>query len=291
MQRLIGIMLALTIAGCASTDAPTSDSPGYVSDVVYGHKEGTALIYDVLLPDSPNGAGIVYMVSGGWYSVWIPPARRRDQMSYLLDEGFTIFAVHHASAPRYKVTEAVSDVRAALRHIKVNAAAWGVDADRLGVFGGSAGGHLSLMLGLNPEGESHAPRGRGPRSLGPHYLEREADASVAAVVAYFPPVDLTWRVGPSDRFPALDFPAEQAAAVSPIRFVDASDPPVKLIHGDADELVPLRDSELIAAELESAGVAHDLLVIKGGDHGFRNPEHRAMASRAMIDWFREHLTP
>jgi acetyl esterase/lipase len=260
--------------------------------VVYGHKDGVALVYDVIHPDEPSGAGVVYMVSGGWFSVWQPPERRLAQFQGLLDAGFTVFAVHHASAPRYKVPEAVSDVRAAVRHIQANAESYGVDAGRLGVWGGSAGGHLSLMLGLNPEAPplSAPAEGRGSM-LGPHYLYAEDPAPLAAVVAYYPPVDLRPLAGPNERFPALDFPAEQAAGISPILFVSDDDPPVLLIHGDADELVPIRNSEALTAEFEKVGVAHDFIVIEGGDHGFRNPADRSAAYQAMVAWFKAHLLP
>ena len=127
-------------------------------DVIYGHKDGMALTYDVIAADNPNGAGVLFMVSGGWFSSWRPPEERiAGGIKALLDAGFTIFAIHHGSAPRFKVPEAVSDVRAAVRHVHVHAADYGVDAKRLGVFGGSAGGHLSLMLGLNAEGPATQP--------------------------------------------------------------------------------------------------------------------------------------
>lgn len=262
----------------------------FQSDVIYGHKDGMALTYDVFLPEKANGAGVVYMVSGGWFSIWQPASQRLSYFDALLAEGFTVFAVHHGSAPRFKVPEAVSDVRAAVRHIKKNAATHGVDPNRLGVWGGSAGGHLSLMLGLDPEGKPFEPRGEGFRQIGPQYLADAADdAKLAAVVAFYPPADIRPRVGPSERFPALDFPKEQAASISPILFISADDPPTRLIHGDSDELVPVADSEILQKSLEETGVKHDLLVIKGGDHGFRNPDHRKEAMAAMVAWFKQHL--
>ena len=260
------------------------------SDVIYGHKDGMALVYDVFTPTVPNGAGVVRMVSGGWFSVWVDPVERMSSFEPLLAEGFTVFAVHHGSAPRFKVPDAVSDVRAALRHIRGHATDYGVDPDRLGVWGGSAGGHLSLMLGLDSEGLPASPPTDRPR-LGPHYRASAGDADVAAVVAYYPPVDLRERAGPNERYPALDFGTDQAAAISPVLFVTEDDPPTLLIHGDADEVVPLADSEILTAAFQKVGVSHELLVIKGGDHGFGNPDHRAEATAAMVAWFKRHLTP
>ncbi len=82
-------------------------------DVVYGHKLGLAMTYDVFRPSQdPNGAGVLFMVSGGWYSRWVPPAQLTGLLRPLLDRGFTVFAVRHGSSPKFSIPEAVSDVRA-----------------------------------------------------------------------------------------------------------------------------------------------------------------------------------
>ncbi len=277
------VVLALC-AGCA-TPPPSPASvdaaaPRITPDVVYGHKDGMALVYDVFQPAKPNGAGVAYMISGGWFSRWAPPEERSAGFRGLLDRGFTVFAVHHGSAPRFKVPDAVADVRRAIRHIRLHAARHGIDPQRLGVTGGSAGGHLSLMLGLASDpGDAAATDA----------VLRTSD-QVQAVVALFPPVDLSFMVGPSERFPALDFSKEEAGKVSPIGFVSADDPPTLLIHGDQDRLVPLLNSTSMLAALQKQNVRSELIVIEGGDHGFRNPEHRSRAGAAMVDWFVKHLT-
>ncbi len=248
-------------------------------DVIYGHKDGMALIYDVFQPEEEaNGAAVVYMISGGWFSRWTEPENRIEGYRYLLDEGYTVFAVHHGSAPRYYVPEAYADVSRALRHIRMNADEYGIDADRLGVTGSSAGGHLSLMIGLNAD-EGH-PSADDP-------VLRHSNA-VAAVVAYFPPVDLRQMTGPNDRFPALDFPQEQAAAISPLLLAGAGDPPVLLIHGDADELVDISHSINMFEALQQAGVESDFITIPGAGHGFIGEDGR-QATEARLDWFNQHL--
>jgi acetyl esterase/lipase len=247
-------------------------------DVVYGHKMGMALTFDVLKPATANGAGVLFMVSGGWISNWSPPEQTAKRFDALLDHGFTVFAVRHGSSPLFKVPDAVDDVRRAARYIKANAREWGVDPDRLGVFGGSAGGHLSLMLGTT--GDAGDPTASDP-------VLRES-SKVAAVVAYFPPVDLTGIAGPNDRFPALDFDPVKSQSVSPIFFVSADDPPSLMIHGDRDELVPLRNSERILEAFKGAGVATELIVIAGGKHGFEGT-HAVTARDAMVHWFETYL--
>jgi acetyl esterase/lipase len=247
-------------------------------DVVYGHKMGMALTFDVLRPAKANGAGVLFMVSGGWFSRWAPPETLAERLDDLLASGFTVFAVRHGSSPLFKVPDAVDDVRRATRHIRANADEWDVDPERLGVFGASAGGHLSLMLGTT--GDAGDPTSQDP-------VLRES-SRVAAVVAYFPPVDLSGITGPNDRFPALDFDASLAPSVSPIFHVSADDVPSLMIHGDKDDLVPLRHSERIVEAFKSHGVTTDLIVIAGAGHGFEG-EHRDTASEAMVGWFEKHL--
>ncbi len=255
------------------------DNATITADVVYGHKDGMALTFDVLQPDSSaNGAGVIYMVSGGWFSWWAPPERAVERHARLLNSGFTMFLVRHGSSPRYKVPDAAEDVRRAVRYIKAHARDFSVDPERLGVFGGSAGGHLALLLGLDSDAEHAASGDTLPKQSG----------RVAAVVAYFPPVDLRPYVGPSERFPALDFADSLANSVSPILFVSPDDPPTLLIHGDADELVPLSNSERMYSALQRHGIPSKFIVLPGAPHGFRG-EDATNAMTALIAWFEEHL--
>ncbi len=248
-------------------------------DVIYGHHDGMANVYDVIKPANANGSAVLYMVSGGWYSRWAPPEQRVAQFQPLLDAGITVIPVHHGSAPRFKVPEAHADVKRALRHVTLYSSAYGIDPSRLGVFGGSAGGHLSLMLGLN--GDDGDASASDP-------VERGA-SRIKAVVSYYPPVDIRPITGPNDRFPALDFPNEQAAAISPILFVDANDPPTLIVHGDADDLVDISSGQSIHDALKAQGVDTEMLIIEGGDHGFTDATHRAEANAAMLAWFKARL--
>lgn len=278
MKSVTRLLLCLSlIASVNSAFADVKITP----DVVYGHKDGMALIYDVFQPGAQsNGAGILFMISGGWFSVWAEPANRLAGFKSMLDAGYTVFAVHHGSAPRFKVPEAYQDVSRAVRHIKQNASSYGVDSERLGVTGGSAGGHLSLMLGLDADAGMADARDA---------IMRQGN-SVAAVVAYFPPVDLRTMTGPNERFPALEFPSEQAADISPLLLVDPLDPPTLLIHGDADDLVNISHSINMAAELQKHGVTSDFITIAGGGHGFRGADAE-QASAARLAWFNQHLLP
>ena len=283
MKRLL---VAAIVAALLAAPLSAGGDAEIHADVVYGHKMGMALTFDAIEPAEQNGAAVLFMVSGGWISRWSDPQRivsgeRRGGMGAigeLLDQGYTVFMVRHGSSPLFKVPEAVADVRRAVRYIRLNADDFGIDPDRMGVFGGSAGGHLSLMLGNasdegNPDSNDEV---------------EQTDNRVAAVVAYFPPVDLQGIAGPNDRFPALDFDPEKAAGISPLLFVSEDDPPTLLVHGDADQLVPLSNSEQIKAAFDEAEVTSKLIVIEGAAHGFRGEDGQRAAS-ALVAWFNEHL--
>jgi len=283
MRRVL-VCLLIGLAGCSVLRA--ADPVKITPDVVYGHKFGMALTFDVFQPQADaNGAGVLFMVSGGWYSNWQPPEKSQGMFQSLTDRGFTVFAVRHGSSPKFGIPEALEDVRRAVRFIHGNAGQFGVDPQRLGVYGYSAGGHLSLMLGTaSDEGN---PQADDP-------VLRLSDR-LQAVVAVVAPTDLRIMVWPApdhlpayDRFPALDLPVEDAAGVSPLLHVTADDPPTLLIAGDADDLVPVKHSRDIQAVFQDKGVTSQLLEIAGAGHGFRG-EEATRATQALVAWFEKHL--
>ena len=201
----------------------------------------------------------------------------------MLDKGFTVFAVRHGSSPKYVIPEIIEDVRRSVRYIHLHARDYGVDPDRLGVAGASAGGHLSLMLGTtsdsgNPKAKDEVLR---------------VSNRVAAVVAYFPPTDIRPWVSldskMSKSFPALAFDPAKAADCSPLLHVTSDDPPTLLVHGDRDKLVTLDHSEKILEEFKKNKVVAELMVIKGAAHGFSGKDGKR-ASSALVAWFEKHLT-
>jgi acetyl esterase/lipase len=297
MKRITcSILLVFLLAGSAITQTSSAvtqtTAPPAVEimpDVVYGHKDGMALTFDVLKPKAnANGAAVIFMVSGGWVSSYSPPQQAATRFQELLNKGFTVITVRHGSSPKYFIPEIVADVRRAVRFIRFNAKRWGVDANRLGVFGGSAGGHLSLVLGTASD--------NGDPNAKEEFL-KESDR-VAAVVAYYPPVDLRQIArgvnppppanGRPDRFPALNFEKEKAPDYSPIVHVSADDPPTLLIHGDKDDLVPVSNSKMIYEAFQKNNVKTQLIIIEGAGHGFRG-EDAKRASAAMVSWFEQTL--
>lgn len=257
----------------------------YDRDVVYGHKAGMALTFDVVRPEKPNGAAVLFMVSGGWVSMWAPPetmirpkSKDANPWEQIVDRGYTLFLVRHGSSPYFKVPDAVSDVRRAVRYIRLNSKTWEVDSNRLGVIGGSAGGHLTLMLATTAdEGDPNSK----------DEVERTSNR-IRAGVAWFPPTHLEKFLKLKQQFPALEFDTKKIPDVSPLEHVTADDAPVYLAHGDKDELVPVGESEAIVEKFKAANVDHELLVIPGAGHAFVGDDMKKVME-GTLNWFDKYL--
>src|SRR5262249_47717551 len=282
------ILPALILAVCAALQVIAQEQVEIIPDVVYGHKDGLAMTFDVLKPKAnANGPGFIFRGRGGGFTNYSPPQQAAQRFKALLDKGFTVIAVRQGSSPKYLIPDIVSDVRRAVRFIRHNAKQWGVDPNRMGVFGGSAGGHLALMLGTaSDNGDPNAKED----------FMKESDR-VASVVAYFPPVDLRTLArgvnpprngGVLDRFPALNFEKEKAPDYSPIVHVSSDDPPTLLVHGDKDSLVPVNNSKIIYEAFQKNNVKSQLIIIEGADHGFKG-EDAKRANAAMASWFEQTL--
>ncbi len=259
--------------------------------IAYGERHGDTLTIDVLRPATPTGLGVMLMVSGGWksgtnsFQPWMAAP--------LLRRGYTVLPVYHVSQPKSTVMEIYADVSRATRFIRAHAAEYGIDPDRLGVTGGSAGGHLSLML---------ATRG-GPGPANAKDPVDRASSAVQAVAIFYPVTDLL-NLGdstenlhdggaPKSFIKAFDqepknLPAWQVTGreMSPLYYVTSNLPPTLIYHGDADTLVPLDQSQRFQARSREVGRAVELVVHPGGSHGWLTMPLDIMK---FADWFDTHL--
>jgi acetyl esterase/lipase len=297
--------LLAAVATCALAVPAAAQEPNYTrtEDVIYGRKFGLAMTMDVFTPkEKANGAGVVFCVSGGWFSA--KEAINPQFVREFADRGYVVFAVVHGSQPKFTIPEVLDDMHRAVRFVRHNAAKYKVDPDRLGIAGGSAGGHLSLMQG-------NAPKPGNPKATDP--VEREP-SKVAAVGCFFPPTDflnygeegkIALGYGTLQAFRApFDFrkmddrtrafervadPAEVlkiAREISPVYHVTKESAPALIIHGDADKLVPIQQAERIVAKYKDAGVACELVVKNGAAHGWAGMDKDL---KLIADWFDKHL--
>ncbi len=318
-RSFLGLLLLFTLGASPlriADDVAQAPEPPFSrkSDVIYGRKYGMALTLDVFTPTAnANGAAVVWVVSGGWFSTpkWIAPEsptpdRALSQIRELVKRGYTVFAVVHGSQPKFTIPEAIEDVHRAVRFIRFHAKDFQIDPDRLGITGGSSGGHLALMIGTaGAEGDAKA---KDP-------VDRES-SRVQAVACFFPLTDfLNWGApgnvarglvaAPPPLRAAYDFqefdteerlfvPVTDEAKrleiyrqISPITHVSADDPPTLIIHGDKDRAVPIQQSETIVARFNAVGVPAELVVKEGAGHGWPDLPEKDMPK--IVGWFDEHL--
>ncbi len=272
MAAAVGCLLLAGVIGWGAWYFhPPIESP---TPVTYGERHGSELIYQVLKPASnANGRGVLFMVSGSWKSN--PRSIEPRIVAPLLRRGYTVFAVCHVSQPEASVMEIVSDIQRAVRHIRHHAADWAIDPDRIGISGASSGGHLSLMLATR--GGPGDPEAADP-------VDRESSAVRAAAV-FFPVTDLL-NLGdstenPGDGGPPIHFvkafgPRADEMPVwrvtgremSPIYHAGPDLPPVFIIHGDADTLVPVDQSTRFVEAARESGAEVELVIRRGKPHGW-----------------------
>lgn len=290
MKNRISLFIAVLLAfgATAANSAPAAQRS---EDVIYGRKFGTALTLDVLQPANTNGYGVFFMVSGGFFSNH--DAINPKFFQPLLDRGYTVFAVVHGSQPKFTIPEITQDIHRAVRFVRHNATRWGVQPDKFGITGGSAGGHLSLTMGTQG----------GPGKLtAKDPVDRESSA-VQAVACFFPPTDFLNYSQPGEDAVGIgtlkDFKAafgpksdteegrrELGREISPINFVTSNMPPTLILHGDADKLVPIYQAQQFQKRSQEAGARCELIVEHGGEHGWPD---LGKDFTVMADWFDEHL--
>lgn len=270
-------------------------------DVIYGRKHGLAMTMDVFTPKKTNGRGLIFAVSGGWFS----SARAINAvfMEPFLKRGYTVFAVVHGSQPKYTIPEILEDMHRAVRYIHFHSKQFKIDPGKLGIYGASAGGHLSLMQGTAGKTGTDA---RDPID--------QVSSRVKAVACFFPPTDfLNWgkkgnelidrQIQPPftaamdyhefDRKKALFIPIkdkkllrEITKDISPVYHVSKDDAPTLIIHGDKDTLVPIQQAELFIKKMEEMKVPSQLVVREGKGHGWPT---MIKDLEICADWFDKYL--
>jgi len=294
------LIVAPTSIPAAAQSAKENNAVTRTVDVVYGRKAGMALTLDVFEPKHKNGAAIVFIVSGGWLSSHDDPTMVHvapEAYVPYLERGYTVFAVVHGSQPNFAISDIILDVQRAVRFIRHSAAQYGVDPNRFGILGSSSGGQLALMV---------ATQGAPGPATSTDPVDRESSA-VQAVACFFPPTDfLNWgspgfdAVGRGPMSPLVSAFGSLADTeigrqaigrqISPIYFVTSSLPPVLIVHGDADVVVPLQQSESFAAKAREVGAPMVKIIVRPGKgHGWPDFWRSKEDVEAFADWFDRYL--
>ncbi len=272
-------------------------------DIAYGRGGGRELHLDILRPNSPASPArpaVLWVHGGGWAG----GERQPSPSDLLATRGFVTATMSYRFSDEAIFPAQIHDVKAAIRFLRANANEYGIDPERIGIWGGSAGGHLAALAAVSEgiaqlEGEGGSPN---------------ESSAVQAAVPLCPPTDflVDWRsqtaypphpeveavipalLGGND----LNDPtiAERARLASPLRLVHPDVPPVLVVHGTLDDLVPVLQGRTFVETLLEHGIDASLLELPHDDHGLQSvfeakPENLTSAATEIIDFFERILGP
>lgn len=330
MRKILIAVLAL--AGLAATahaapqrDFPVSEKPALTdvyperiakwsggvtshADVVYSSLPGfRPLVVDIYMPPKKGGAKplILYVHGGGWVAGHTRHSGALSNfpavLAKLSSEGFVVASLEYRLSGEIGFPAQLQDSRAAIRFLKANAAKYGIDPARVGIWGGSAGGHLSALTAFScgdtsldpapaPVGSAPAPAGSEcVQSLVTWYGVFDFAPMLARQQASNSPENSLLGCKPSE------CAETRVAAASPVSYIDRTDPPTLLIHGEKDVVVDVSQSRIAEAKLKAVGVAVESIYIAGVDHSFVGATYAEtkaatlQATNATFDFFHKTL--
>lgn len=214
----------------------------------------------------------------------------------LAERGYVAATITYRLAPKHQFPAAVHDSKAAVRWLSANAERLKLDPNRIGVTGGSAGGHLAQFLGVTAD----VPRFEGNDNLTASNSSAGAphiSSSVTCVVNVYGPSDFTKSYGKSvdahEVLPLwlggnLETARPRHIESSPLNWVTPAAAPTLCIHGTEDKYVAHEQAVWIVDRLKAAGVEAELLTLQGAGHGFKGADAEK-AERALFEFFDKHL--
>jgi acetyl esterase/lipase len=257
-------------------------------DLVYATVDGVPLKLDLYLPlNAAKPMPLVIFVHGGSWRV----GTRGDSMALqMIPFGFAVADIEYRFSQQAVFPAQIHDCKAAVRWLRANAFKYGLNPDKIGAWGSSAGGHLVALLGTtagNPELEGNEGNPK-------------VSSRVEAACDFFGPTDFLdmdeQGIDEEGRKAIGDVAAkliggpildnrEKARQASPVFYVDARACPFLIVHGGSDRLVPVGQSKELDEALRKAGVESTLVVVPGADHGFLDAD----VIRRVGAFFRSHL--
>ena len=238
-------------------------------DIAYGHVDGRVLLVDLYVPQDAAEPPLLVWVHGG---AWRSGSKDRVSLLGLTSSGYAIASVDFRQSGEAPFPAQIHDIKAAIRFLRAEAPTYGYDAERIAITGSSSGGHLAAVVGVT---NGHAEL---EGEVGNHL---DQSSSVQAIVDYYGPTNLASILpqstphGLSVREPALDLllggqpdaVPELAELASVVTHVDATDPPLLILHGDQDPQVPINQSHELHGAYKERGLTVHFEVVHGAAHG------------------------
>jgi len=249
-----------------------AELPREILDVEYKHVSGKSLMLDIYRPtgefSGQKSPAIVYIHGGGWIYGSKNGAEFKALKPYfdsLRERGFTVVSINYRLASSGGIFPApVEDCKDALRWLSQNSDKYDINENNIGLWGSSSGAHLAMMCAYSPES--------GQVSDQEFYAEVP---SVRYVVDFFGPATFSGEEIPSSHFVKKLMgryysDKSMLEKASPITYVTSSSPPTLIVHGEADSLVPLSQSELLYSAFKENGVPSELIIIPSAEHTLLN---------------------
>jgi acetyl esterase/lipase len=275
----ISVLLVTTLCGLAvygvvwvrqyqqlTDDEPEITLSPHLPDLTYCTIEGVALKMDLYFPDDANGphALLVYFHGGSFTAGDKRKGSGIIDIPAMTGRGYTVAAVNYRLMPEHPFPAAVLDAKCAIRFLRAHAGEYNLRTEKIGIWGGSAGGHLAAMVGLT-NGDPAFERGE--------YLEQSS--RVEAVAEMFGPMDLTQPMSWLQRWLlrrafGSDTSSDPILSdASPVNYVTPAAPPFLILHGERDSAVPASQAQLLYQKLAQAGVDATLVLVENADHNFK----------------------
>jgi acetyl esterase/lipase len=295
MQRIffalpvvLAVAFPLGVRGQEAVKAQPVPPPGVTVryDLPYlgeGRKETADLYVLTKRAKDVRSPAVVIIHGGGWTGGDKAAAREFNIGTNLALNGYVAISINYVLATKDKATwpQNLHDCLTAVRWLRKNADQLQIDPDHIGVIGGSAGGHLTAMVGVLQEKDGLDPK--GPYG--------EFSCRVQCAVPMYGPMDLTEHRDISMLGETRAQAPELYRAVSPVTYVRKNTPPMLILHGTADKTVDIKQSEVFAAALKKAGAVHELVIVEEAPHSFHlQPKQRDLRP-VVLGFFDKHLRP
>jgi acetyl esterase/lipase len=277
-----------------STHSPLPPGAQAIRDLPYvPDSHNPAQTLDLFLPAAQQNKDkplhlVVWIHGGGWSM----GNKSMGPFFPLLMNGFAVASLNYRLTGEATFPAQIYDCKAAIRWLRAHGSEYNLDTAKIGVWGGSAGGHLVALLGTSS----------GVAALEGDLGNSKYSSDVQAVCDWYGPADLTTILAQSQQVnggiprPPSHGPVtkllggvdpEKAKAASPITYVTAKAPPFLIVHGDKDNVVPLAQSQELEQALKKVGVEVTLEVIPGGGHGGQGFSQEA--NKSVLDFFKKQL--
>lgn len=242
---------------------------------------------DLFLPENGTDRPLVVWIHGG---AWEAGSKENCPARGMVARGYAVASINYRLSQHAIFPAQIEDCKSAIRWLRAHAAEYGINPQRIGVWGASAGGHLVAMLGTT----GHTREFDKGENL-------DQSSRVQCVLDWFGPADfLHWgerdtarpadQESPVSRLLGGKLPERESAAraASPVYFVQKDAPPFLIMHGDKDSVVPIQQSEVLVDALKKAGIETSFEIITGGGHGgpgFSSPDR----VKLMTSFFDRHI--